>query len=140
MEVTSCTKHLEQSNDLRKNCTGPVKFNVFFVFLLTVILAKFYIWKRDQQLGQYQSKLNTFPIFPNYLRSSLCSIYQVPFCLVRIAPVIRSSKVPKYYDQYHSLDSIRNLQVDGCQSNLHVMLKQLLFFTNFTTSFVGGIL
>ena len=33
----------------------------------------------------------------------------------------------------------RDLKVDGCQSNLYVMLKQS-FFINFTTSFVGGIL
>ena len=33
----------------------------------------------------------------------------------------------------------RYLKVDGCQSNLHVILK-LLFFISFTTSFVGGIL
>ena len=35
----------------------------------------------------------------------------------------------------------RDLKVDGCQSNLYVMLNQLLFFfISFTTSFVGGIL
>ena len=34
----------------------------------------------------------------------------------------------------------RDLKVDGCQSNLYVMLKQILFFINFMASFVGGIL
>ena len=35
-----------------------------------------------------------------------------------------------------------DLTVDGCQSNLYVMIKELLHqsFINFTTSFVGGIL
>ena len=34
----------------------------------------------------------------------------------------------------------RDLKVDGCQSNLNVMLKQLsIFFINLSTSFVGGI-
>ena len=31
----------------------------------------------------------------------------------------------------------RNPEVDGCQSNIFVMLKQLLIFINFTTSFLG---
>ena len=35
---------------------------------------------------------------------------------------------------------IRDLKVDGCQSKLYVMLKQLLLFISLTTSFVGGIL
>ena len=34
----------------------------------------------------------------------------------------------------------RDLEVDGCQSNLHFILKQLLVFISFATSFVGGIL
>ena len=29
--------------------------------------------------------------------------------------------------------------IDGCQSNLYVMLKQLMFFKSFTTSFLGEI-
>ena len=32
----------------------------------------------------------------------------------------------------------RDLEVDGCQSNLYVILKQL-FFISFMTSFVGSI-
>ena len=35
---------------------------------------------------------------------------------------------------------IRVLRVDGCHSNLNLMLNQLLLFISFTTSFVGGIL
>ena len=43
--------------------------------------------------------------------------------------------------QYQCLVKTRDLKVDGCQSNLYLMLKQLLFFLiNFTTSFVGDIL
>ena len=34
----------------------------------------------------------------------------------------------------------RDLKEDGCQSNLYVMLKQILFFTSFTTAFVDDIL
>ena len=34
----------------------------------------------------------------------------------------------------------RDLKVDGCQSNLYVMLEQLSFFINFTTFFSSGIL
>ena len=32
----------------------------------------------------------------------------------------------------------QDLKVDGFQSNLYVMLKQLLFFVSFRVSFVGG--
>ena len=39
-----------------------------------------------------------------------------------------------------AMDFIRDLIVDGCQSNLFVMLKQLSFFIRFITSFVSGIL
>ena len=139
MEVTSCTKHLGQSNDLRQNCAGPVKFNVFFVFLLTVIIGKVLYLEEGLVARLVSIQTGDFPNISKLLKK-LFMFYISSFCLVRIAPVIKSSKVSKYYDQYHSLDSIRNLQVDGCQSNLYVMLKQLLFFTNFTTSFVGGIL
>ena len=43
-------------------------------------------------------------------------------------------KFPKY------LNESRDLKVNECQSNLYVMLKQLLFFISFTTSFEDGIL
>ena len=39
-----------------------------------------------------------------------------------------------------AMDFIRDLIVDGCQSNLFVMLKQLSFFIRFITSFVSSIL
>ena len=43
-------------------------------------------------------------------------------------------KFPKY------LNESGDLKVNECQSNLYVMLKQLLFFISFTTSFEDGIL
>ena len=50
-----------------------------------------------------------------------------------------SQKVPEP-NMWLLANHTRNLEVDGCQSNLDVMLKQLLFFTSFVTSFLGGIL
>ena len=42
--------------------------------------------------------------------------------------------------QFYFVSWSRNLKVDGCRSNLYVILKQVLFFIRFTTSFVGSIL
>ena len=42
----------------------------------------------------------------------------------------------KYIYTQNQQNQNRNLEVDGCQSNLYVMLKQLVsFFIYFTTSF-----
>ena len=38
------------------------------------------------------------------------------------------------------LDLSRDLKVDGCQSNFGYYVKTIIFFINFTTSFVDGIL
>ena len=46
----------------------------------------------------------------------------------------------KNVELFTQISKLRDLNVDGCQSNLYVMLKQLLFFIDYTTSFVGGIL